>query len=667
MKKILKFFTFLALVLGLASCSAAPVGIEITSANNVRTIKAHQTLQLEAKVYPEGADKNVLWSTSDEKVATVNDNGLVTGVSKGNVNIIAKSKVNQEISQKFALIVEYGEAIVVPAESISISSPNNATSLKAGETLELTASVLPKEASQSVLWTSSDETVAKVTRGVVKGIKEGSVTITASPKNYENIKASINLTIEKNDDVTVTKDWAKMNYANHNEYIEVADNSPLKVKGVITQLIDNGETVDYFLQDGLSGYYIYKQSAASFKVELGKSYEVGGFKKNKPTKQITDVEYVQELNESVSYEVNELTGVNTADLTEMLEFQGALVSGKAVVSSLSVNTTKAYNFTAMVNGNSTTFRVDKTYSSADAVAEINDVLSPLVEGMEFEFEGLVINYGSGTQKPQIQLFDAERIMVSSISPVDYMKLVADKIQVVPSLGFSATSISLPTKLEGFEDVTIAWSSNKEEINAETGAVTHSSEKVTVTLTATLTYKGETYSKDYTVEVAALDNNVYETLVSVDFEDCYNENPEVSYSTSIKWGYDPAVCQIGSPKAPWLLDNALIGDSAQDIKDGTYSIRSYSGARIEIQQDGEYNVVEFDAAIYGSDTLGMQIKVEYSLDSGTTWVVDDELVTVSSRELETFRFTLPEGVKRVAIVVVLDSGKRVNIDNIKLMK
>ena len=64
---------------------------------------------------------------------------------------------------------------------------------------------------------------------------------------------------------------------------------------------------------------------------------------------------------------------------------------------------------------------------------------------------------------------------------------------------------------------------------------------------------------------------------------------------------------------------------------------------------------------------MQIKVEYSLDSGKTWVSDDELVTVSSRELETFRFTLPQGVKRVAIVVVLDSGKRVNIDNIKLMK
>ena len=64
----------------------------------------------------------------------------------------------------------------------------------------------------------------------------------------------------------------------------------------------------------------------------------------------------------------------------------------------------------------------------------------------------------------------------------------------------------------------------------------------------------------------------------------------------------------------------------------------------------------------------QVPVQVCDEQGKPiFVVDDELVTVSSRELETFRFTLPEGVKRVAIVVVLDSGKRVNIDNIKLMK
>ena len=670
MKKILKFFTFVALVLGLVSCgdtNNTPIGITISSTNNVRIIQEHETLQLEAKVYPDNAVQEVLWSTSNENIATVNDEGLVTAISAGNVNVIAKAKENVEISQKFALIVEIGEEIVINPESITISSADNITTLKAGTSLELSASVLPKEASQSVIWSSSDESIAKVTRGVVKGIKEGKVTITASPRNFDSIKDSIELTIEKNDNPELTKDWATMNYSNHDEYVELEDEASIKVKGVATQVIDNGETIDYFLQDGLSGYYIYKQDATLGTIIKGKSYEVGGYKNNKPTKQIINVEYVKELQENILYEANDLSEVNTSDLTEMLQFQGALVSGEAVVESLSVNTSKAYNFTASVNGYSTTFRVDSTYSSAEAVAQINEVLSQLVEGMKFEFEGLAIAYGSGTQKPQIQLFDAQRITIAEISATDYMKLISDKLQIPASLGFAATDINLPTSLEGFDDVTISWSSDKEEINVQTGKVTHSNEKVIVKLTATLSYKGETYYKDFEVEVSALDTKTYETVVSLDLEDGQAENPSVSYSKSIKPGYSAAVVNIGNPKADWLLDNALIDGQANDRVDGNYGIRAKTGARIEIQQDGEYNVVEFDAAVYGSDALGIQIKVEYSFDSGTTWVEDDEIATISSKELEAFRFTLPEGVKRIAIVVLTGTGNRVNIDNVKLMK
>lgn len=668
MKKILSFLGLLSLLFVIVGCdNTTIVGVTISSENNVRTIEVGQTIQLTAKVYNSAASQDVIWSSSNTEVASVSETGLVTGVSVGNVYIIVTSNVDTNISQSFALIVEKAPEVVINPESVTISSTDNKTTCKAGETLELSASVLPKEASQSVVWTSSDEKIAKVTRGVVRGIKEGTVTITVSPRNYPDIKDTIELTIEKNDNPIATKDWANINYATHEEYLEVADETPLKVKGVVTQLIDNGETVDYFIQDGFNGYYIYKQDASLFTVELGKSYEIGGFKKNKPSKQIIDVEYVQELSESIEYEVNSLLGVNTSDLNEMIKFQGAYVSGEAVIDSISVNTSKGYNFTAMVNGYSTTFRVDSTYSSLEAVAEINALLSTLVEGMKFEFEGIALAYGSGTQKPQIQLVDAEKIIVAAIDPVEYMELVANKIQVAPSLGFSATDIDLPTKLEGFDDVAIAWSSNKSEINVSTGEVTHSSEKVVVTLTATLTYKGETYSKNFEVEVAALDNKVYETVVSLDLEDAEAENPQVSYSSSIKPSYTTGTVTLGNPKAVWLLDNALIDGQSNDRREGEYAIRAKAGGRVEIQQDGEYNVVEFLAAVYGNDVLGIQIKVEYSFDQGTTWVEDDELVTISSKELETYRFTLPEGVKRVAIVVVANTGNRVNIDNVKLMK
>ena len=93
----------------------------------------------------------------------------------------------------------------------------------------------------------------------------------------------------------------------------------------------------------------------------------------------------------------------------------------------------------------------------------------------------------------------------------------------------------------------------------------------------------------------------------------------------------------------------------------------STARIEIKESGEYNVVEFDAATYGNHVLGTQIRVEYTTDDGRTWITIDEIITLNSYTLETFRVKLPEGNKRVAIVVVENSGKTINMDNIKLMK
>ena len=79
------------------------------------------------------------------------------------------------------------------------------------------------------------------------------------------------------------------------------------------------------------------------------------------------------------------------------------------------------------------------------------------------------------------------------------------------------------------------------------------------------------------------------------------------------------------------------------------------------------MVQFAAAVYGNHVLGTQIKVEYTTDDGATWVNSGELITLNSHSLEVFRIKLPEGVKRVAIVVVENSGKTINIDSIALMK
>ena len=69
---------------------------------------------------------------------------------------------------------------------------------------------------------------------------------------------------------------------------------------------------------------------------------------------------------------------------------------------------------------------------------------------------------------------------------------------------------------------------------------------------------------------------------------------------------------------------------------------------------------------GNDTAGIQLGVAYTDENGN-WVESGTIITLDNRTLETFRVSLPEGNKRVAIYVVAGSGRRANLDNIKLMK
>ena len=68
-----------------------------------------------------------------------------------------------------------------------------------------------------------------------------------------------------------------------------------------------------------------------------------------------------------------------------------------------------------------------------------------------------------------------------------------------------------------------------------------------------------------------------------------------------------------------------------------------------------------------DATGAQIRIEYSTDGGNTWTASQTVITIDSYEMQTYRVKLPEGVKRVAIVLVEGTGRRVNFDDIKLMK
>ena len=63
--------------------------VTITSNSTTNEITVNETLELSATINPYGAIGTIVWSSSDEEVATVDENGVVTGVAAGEATITA--------------------------------------------------------------------------------------------------------------------------------------------------------------------------------------------------------------------------------------------------------------------------------------------------------------------------------------------------------------------------------------------------------------------------------------------------------------------------------------------------------------------------------------------------------------------------------------------------
>ncbi len=103
--------------------------------------------QLIATVLPANAtDSSVLWSSSDENIATVDSNGLLTGVSAGFVTITATSVSNPEISGSIQVNISGGAptngtdilAFALPIQnSASIDADNHVITVNVNESTNL--------------------------------------------------------------------------------------------------------------------------------------------------------------------------------------------------------------------------------------------------------------------------------------------------------------------------------------------------------------------------------------------------------------------------------------------------------------------------------------------------------------------------------------------------
>ena len=152
-----------------------------------------ETLQLTATVLPEDAtDKTVSWTSSNENVATVDENGLVTAVAPGSAVITAMTTDGSNLSASCNITVLQG---IVLAESIRLNVTT--AGLNEGATLQLSATVLPEDCdNKTVLWSSDNPSVATVdSNGLVTTHSVGTATITAMTTDGSNLSTTCTVTL----------------------------------------------------------------------------------------------------------------------------------------------------------------------------------------------------------------------------------------------------------------------------------------------------------------------------------------------------------------------------------------------------------------------------------------------------------------------------------------
>lgn len=168
--------------------------------NHENRLEVDETTQLSTEVLSdEISTDGLIWVSSDENIAKVDENGVVTATGLGRAYIYATKEDTIELYDY--CIVDVVENIPVSNISLDVST----LALKTGEEHQFIPTVEPENAlDKTVTWTSSDETIVAVNEnGLVTAKSAGTAVITAT-SNYDK-SISISCTVTVTDPISKVK------------------------------------------------------------------------------------------------------------------------------------------------------------------------------------------------------------------------------------------------------------------------------------------------------------------------------------------------------------------------------------------------------------------------------------------------------------------------------
>ena len=187
---------------------------------NYITLAVSNSKQLAVAFTPSDAsNKNVFWTSSNPSVATVDKYGVVKAISPGSTIIKATSEDGGYTDTATIEVINYNNII----EEKSIAFANSSYTVGIGSTKSLIPIITPSNATfKSVRFESSNPNIATVDEnGVVRGLKEGTVSITATT-NRNRLKATTTIIVKYINATSVKVNTTNVNIGKNETFTLVA-------------------------------------------------------------------------------------------------------------------------------------------------------------------------------------------------------------------------------------------------------------------------------------------------------------------------------------------------------------------------------------------------------------------------------------------------------------
>ena len=207
--------------------------------NGVNSILIGESVTFTTEVTPSHLENNVIWKSSDTKVATIDANGKLTGNKAGTTTISATSQYDRTIVAIKTVEVKYHDA-----NKIEIEFTSGKETMVLSETAKVKATISPALANPNYTWTTSDTKIVSVDKdGNLTAVAVGNATITAtSADGLVSDTVDITVTWAESTGLTVKevtteiyvgdtfKIEATVEPANANQEVEVSFNNELLAK-----------------------------------------------------------------------------------------------------------------------------------------------------------------------------------------------------------------------------------------------------------------------------------------------------------------------------------------------------------------------------------------------------------------------------------------------------